>query len=413
MGPMDLQWSDADNAFSDDVRGFLARELTPALREAGRGMTSVYADHAASLEWQRILHARGWAAPAWPKAHGGCDWSVVQHYIFARELVAAHAPPLSPMGLGMCGPVLIEFGTPEQKARFLPAILSGDDYWCQGYSEPQSGSDLASLQMQAVDHGDYFVCNGQKLWTTHAQYANWVFCLVRTSSGSIRQEGITFLLIDMRSPGIEVRPIVFTSGEHIQNELFFRDVRVPKQNVVGTVDRGWSVAKYLMQFERGGKARAPGLRFHLDRLVAMAWSEAGDDGDTLLQDRAFAAKLAQASIDIDGLEAVELQAMSRLSSGEAPSALTASMGKTVGSEISQRLTELAVEAAAFYGAPYQPHVTRPGGGVPGFEPPAAKTSVGPEHSWTVTSKYLNDRAASIYAGTNEIQRNILAKLLGL
>lgn len=410
---MNLRWSEADQAFRDEVRAFLTLELTPALRRAGRGMTSVYADHTASLEWQRILHARGWAAPAWPVAHGGCDWSVVQHYIFARELVAAHAPPLSPMGLGMCGPVLIGFGTEAQKAHFLPAMLAGEDFWCQGYSEPQAGSDLASLRMQAVDHGDHFVCNGQKVWTTHAQYANWAFCLVRTSSGLIRQEGITFLLIDMRSPGVEVRPIIFTSGEHIQNEIFFRDVRVPKENVVGSIDSGWTVAKYLMQFERGGKARAPGLRVHLDRLAAMARGEAADGGGALLNDRAFAAKLAQASIDIDCLEAVELQAMSRLSSGEAPSARIASMGKTAGSEISQRLTELAVEAVGFYAAPYQPHLARPGGSVPGYSPPADEGSAGPEHSWTVTSKYLNDRAASIYAGTNEIQRNILAKLLGL
>lgn len=410
---MDLISSAGDQRFYDEVRTFLDRELTPELRDAGRRMTSVYADHGASLEWQRILHRRGWATPYWPVEHGGCNWTVAQHYLFARELAIAHAPPLSPMGIGMCGPVLIEFGTVDQKARFLPRIPSGEDFWCQGYSEPQAGSDLAALQMEAIDQGDHFLCNGRKIWTTHAQYANWIFCLVRTAKGLTRQRGITFLLIDMASPGVEVRPIVFSSGEHIQNEIFFRNVCVPKENVVGAVDDGWTVAKYLMQFERGGKARAPGLRVEFERLADVAKQEPADTGGSLIDDPAFAAKLARISIDIDCLEATELGTMAGLAEGQAPSPISASLGKIVGSEISQQLRALAVEAAAYQILPYQPHVTRPGGGVPHFTPPTHGHVVGPERSWAVASKYFNDRAASIYAGTNEIQRNIIAKTLGL
>ena len=410
---MDLSRSPADIAFRDEVRAFLDAELTPELRAAGRGMTSVYSDYPVAMAWQRILHARGWAAPAWPVEHGGRDWSVAQHYIFASELVAAGAPALSPMGIGMCGPVLIGYGTPEQKAHFLPRMLSGEHFWCQGYSEPGSGSDLASLRMSAEADGDDFICNGHKIWTTHANRANWIFCLVRTSTEAIRQRGITFLLIDMATPGVEVRPIISLSGEHIQNEVFFTDVRVPKANAVGPISEGWTVAKYLMQFERGGHASAPGLRGRQRRIRVMATAERGDGEARLIDDAPFAAKLAQADIEISALEAVELRLMSNLSQGAAPGP-ESSMQKTVATELSQRLTELANEAAGLYLSPYQPHLVQAGGPSPNFVPPADQGSVGPAHSWTVMSKYLNDRAGSIYAGTNEIQRNIMAKaVLGL
>lgn len=224
---MELNWSDDDLSFRERVRAFLDAELTPKLRAAGRGLTSVYADHDTGMGWQRILHARGWAAPAWPVEWGGCDWPVARRYIFAGELAAAGAPPISPMGIGMCGPVLIGHGTAAQKARFLPRMLSGEDFWCQGYSEPEAGSDLASLRMSARAEGGDFICNGHKIWTTHANVANWIFCLVRTSVEAVRQRGITFLLIDMTTPGVAVKPIVSLSGEHIQNEVFFTDVRVP------------------------------------------------------------------------------------------------------------------------------------------------------------------------------------------
>ena len=404
---MDLDWSDTDRAFQDEVRGFLDQQLTPELRRRGRGMTSVYADHDTTLAWQAKLHAKGWVAPAWPTQYGGAGWSVVQRYIWARETARVGAPPMSPMGVGMCGPVLIGHGTPEQRAYYLPRMLNGEHWWCQGYSEPGSGSDLASLQMSAVEDGDDFVCNGHKLWTTHANVANWIFCLVRTSREQIPQQGITFILIDMATPGVEVKPIIMLSGEHIQNDVFFTDVRVPKANVVGKVGEGWTVAKYLMQFERGGGVSAPGLKVRLEKIRAMAAAEGLDT------DRSFMARLAQAAIEIEAHDAVELRTMSKLSQGDAPGA-ESSMMKTVATELSQKLTELAVEAAGVYSAPFQPHVTFAGGPTPGFTPPADGFAAGPEHVWTVTAKYLNDRAGSIYAGTNEIQRNIMAKaVLGI
>jgi alkylation response protein AidB-like acyl-CoA dehydrogenase len=304
---MRVDWSAEELAFRDEVRAFLDAELTHEMRAVSRRMTSVYAPHELSMAWQAILHARGWAAPAWPVEHGGCGWTSAQRYLFASELAAADAPPLSPMGIGMCGPVLIGHGTAEQKAHYLPRILTGEHFWCQGYSEPGAGSDLASLQMSAVEDGDDFVCSGHKLWTTHANLANWMFCLVRTSQEAIRQQGITFLLIDMTSPGVEVRPILMLSGEHIQNDVFFTEVRVPKTNAVGRVGEGWTVAKYLMEFERGGGVIAPGLKARLGRIRAMAAAEG------LLGDRGYVARLGAVEIEIAALEAVELQILASLS----------------------------------------------------------------------------------------------------
>ena len=411
---MELGFSTKDAAFRDEVRRFLDDKLTPELRATGELMTSVYADYETTMTWHKALFEKGWVAPAWPVEYGGCDWSVTQHYIFSSELAAAGAPALSPMGLGMCGPVLIGYGTQAQKDYYLPRILSGADFWCQGYSEPGSGSDLASLQMSAVEDGDDFICNGQKIWTTHANYANRIFNLVRTSKEDIPQRGITFILIDMDTPGVKVEPLVMLSGEHIQNQIFFTDVRVPKSNVVGKIGDGWTVAKYLMQFERGGHAYAPGLHNRLARIRRMAESEGGGDGTRLIDDAEFAAKLAAAAVEITALEFTEHRIMSALSHGQAPGA-ESSLLKTRGTEVSQHLTELAVEAVAHYALPFQPHATRPGGPVPGMSKPTGNEKpVGPDHSWPVTAKYLNDRAGSIYAGTNEIQRNIMAKaVLGL
>lgn len=411
---MNLALSVQDEAFRDEVRRFLDDHLTPALRRNGRLMTSVYADHETMMEWHRILYEKGWAAPSWPRQYGGCDWSVVQHYIFSSEFSAAGAPPLSPMGVGMCGPVLIGHGSPEQKTFYLPRILSGEDFWCQGYSEPGAGSDLASLQMSAVEDGDDFILNGSKIWTTHAQHANRLFNLVRTSKEAIPQRGITFLLIDMETPGIKVEPLIMLSGEHIQNQIFFTDVRVPKKNVVGRIGDGWTVAKYLLEFERGGHAYAPGLHVRLDRIREIARQEALGDGTRLIDDPSFAAKLNAAEIEITAIEFTENRIMSALSHGEAPGS-QASMLKTRGTEASQLLTELAVEAVGRHVLPFQPQATRPGGPVPGWEHLSANAMpIGPEYAVTVMPKYLNDRAGSIYAGSNEIQRNIMAKaVLGL
>jgi alkylation response protein AidB-like acyl-CoA dehydrogenase len=384
------------------VRQFFAANLTDELRAAGRLMTSVYSDHEASLEWQRVLVRQGWAAPAWPLEYGGCDWTLAQHHIFASEYARSRAPLLSPMGIRMCAPALIAFGTSEQKSYYLPRMLSGEHFWCQGYSEPASGSDLASLQMSAQDAGDSFICNGTKIWTTHAQAANWIFCLVRTSREARPQQGITFLLIDLRSPGIAIRPIVSLSGEAIQNQVFFTDVRVPKANVVGRVGAGWTVAKHVLDFERGGSAYAPRVQVELEDLRATAAS---------LADPLFAAKVAAASIRASALEVYELQVMSKLAKGESAGP-AASVMKVLGTELQQHVSELALEAAAHYGRAYQPQATRPGG--PVCLPHSADAAVGPPAAALAPLRYLNERAGSIYAGSNEIQRNIIAKAaLGL
>jgi alkylation response protein AidB-like acyl-CoA dehydrogenase len=410
---MDLEWSATDKAFRDEVRGFLDEKLTPELRRAGRLMTSVYADHEASMEWQRILHERGWAAAAWPVEYGGCDWSLTQHYIFSRESTLAGAPSLSPMGIRMVAHALIAFGTKAQKEFFLPRILTGEVFFCQGYSEPEAGSDLAALSMAAVDDGDDLVCTGSKIWTTHAGEANWMFGLVRTSRAEKKQQGITFVLIDMASPGIQIRPLVMTSGEEIQNQVFFDEVRVPKSNVLGEIDDGWTVAKYLLEFERGGGAASPALQVMAEEICAAAGSQPGPSGGRLLDDPGFARKLADARIRTEVLEILEYRVLAAVASGGNPGA-PSSMLKVLATELSQAITELAMEAAGPRGRVYQPHATCPGGPVSDFEPPPDGYVSGEPWQAVAPLRYFNDRAGSIYAGSNEIQRNILAKAaLGL
>lgn len=397
---MQLAWSSDDLRFRDEVREFLASELTPELKAAAAGMTSVYAPPPVAIAWQKKLHAKGWVAPSWPVEWGGCDWSVARRYIFARETSEAGAPPLSPMGLGMCGPVLLHYGTEEQKRRHLPPMLAGDIFWCQGYSEPNSGSDLASLQMKAERDGDHFVCTGRKIWTTHAHYADWIFCLVRTTRLEKPQLGISFLLIDMKSPGVSVRPIISLSGEHVQNEVIFDDVRVLVANVVGQIDDGWTVAKYLMEFERGGHAYAPSLIKRVD-VLRRHLAETG---------QAMPGRLAALRTEIEALDAQELIFNAGLSNGAAPGPMASAL-KIIGTELSQRLTELEVEAALPHAIIFQPHRTLPGGDVPGYVPPTDGLGVGPDWAARAIPKYFNDRAGSIYAGTNEIQRGILWQYL--
>jgi alkylation response protein AidB-like acyl-CoA dehydrogenase len=410
---MDLEWSAEDLAFRDEVRTFLDDKLTPELRQAGRLMTSVYADHEASMAWQAILHERGWAAPAWPVEHGGCDWSLTQHYLFTREATVAGAPSLSPMGIKMVAHAIIRYGTQEQKDFFLPRILTGEVFFCQGYSEPESGSDLASLQMAAVSDGDDLVCTGSKIWTTHAGEANWMFALVRTSRRERKQQGITFVLIDMSAPGIEIHPLVMTSGEEIQNQVFFSDVRVPKSNVLGEIDEGWTVAKYLLEFERGGGATAPWLQVMGEQIATAAAAQPGSADGRLIDDASFAHKLADARIRTEVLEILEFRTLAIVAEGKNPGPAS-SMLKVLSTELSQTLTELALEAAGPRGRVYQPHATAPGGPVTDYEPPADAYASGEPWQAVAPLKYFNDRAGSIYAGSNEIQRNILAKAaLGL
>lgn len=409
---MDYDWSADDLAFRDEVRAFLGTKLTPELRQAGQLATSVYPDHEASMEWQRILHERGWAAPAWPVEHGGCDWSLTQHYIFSRESTLAGAPLLSPMGIRMVAHAIIAFGTDEQQAFYLPRILTGEIFFCQGYSEPESGSDLASLTMAAVSDGDDLICTGSKIWTTHATEANWIFCLVRTSREGKKQQGITFLLIDMTTPGIEIRPLVMTSGEEVQNQVFFDNVRVPKNNVLGQIDDGWTVAKYLLIHERGGAA-APMLQVMAQDVATAAAGQPGSDGQPLIDDAVFAAKLADARIRTEVLEILEYRTLSAMAQGKNPGPAS-SMLKILATELSQQLTELALEAAGPRGRVYQPHATKPGGPIAEFTPPADDYRSGADWQAVAPLRYFNDRAGSIYAGSNEIQRNILAKAaLGL
>lgn len=401
---MDLHVPAEEKAFREEVRAFLAENLTPELREAGRLATSVFADADLAMAWQKILHRRGWAAPHWPKEYGGTGWSVSQRAIFAEELIRAEAPPLIPMSLGMCGPMLIGCGTPEQKAHYLPRILAGEDFWCQGYSEPGAGSDLASLQTFAESDGDDYVINGTKIWTTYAMHANMMFALVRTNREVKPQAGITFLLIDMKTPGIRIDPIVGLDEIPEQCQVFFDNVRVPKKNRVSEENMGWSVAKYLLMFERGGGEYAPALGVQMEKIKQMAARQQVAPGRNLMQDDIFRQKFAQTEIDLLALEFTENRIKSALGAGKDPGALS-SMTKILGTEMQQRVTELAIEALGSQALIWQPAAIVPNAGI---EP------VGPEYAITAMARYLNTRACSIYGGSNEVQRGIIAKMvLGL
>jgi acyl-CoA dehydrogenase len=390
--PVNLSAQDLD--FRDEVQSFLKDHLTTELQEVGRRMTSVFVDRDYNLAWQAILNKKGWAAPDWPVEYGGTGWTDTQRWIFAGECAAASAPGLAPQGLKMVAPVLMRYGTQAQKDHYLPRILSGQDYWCQGYSEPGAGSDLASLRMAAVGDGDDYVLNGSKIWTTHAHFANRIFCLVRTGIAGKPQAGISFLLIDMATPGITVRPIISLSGDHELNQVFFDTVRVPKANRVGAENDGWTVAKVLLEFERGGKASA-GLKVGLVRVEALARAEG------LLAVPDYRQRLAALQVTVDAIEMTEQRILGALASGGNPGPLS-SLLKIQSTEAMQQIDELAVEAAGIYGA---------------VEQTAARQAlsqlayVGPENALTAVPKYYNNRAASIYGGSNEIQRNLIAKLL--
>jgi acyl-CoA dehydrogenase len=395
---MDLSFTREEEAFREEVRAFFASALTDELREAGRLMTSVYSSREVALAWQKILYDKGWLVPSWPEAYGGTGWSLTQRYIFACERARARPPALSPMGLSMLGPALLGCGTQAQKDHYLPRILRGEDYWCQGYSEPQSGSDLASLQCSAVRDGDDYVLNGTKIWTTHAQYATHMFCLVRTARMDRPQKGITFLLLDMRTPGITVDPITFVSGADTQAQVFFEDVRVPAENIIGEENDGWTVAKYLLEFERGGGSYAPGLLEAIGDARALAARLPATERATL------GARLDALEVRTRAQEMAELQSLAETERTGAPGPAS-SMLKLQGTELSQAISEVAVEALGLQGAPFQPEATEPGNNVP---------PIGPEDGVTVLPFYLNNRAATIYAGSSEVQRNIIAKaVLGL
>ena len=397
---MNVSFSTEHLEFRDEVRAFLDEALTDELREAQRNCPGIFLDYEHNIRWHRILHAKGWIAPAWPQEYGGTGWDLTQRYIWTREATLAGAPSVAPMGLGMCGPMLIGFGTEEQKRYYLPRILSGEDYWCQGYSEPGSGSDLASLKLSARADGDHYVLNGSKIWTTHAHVANRMFCLVRTDDSGKPQEGITFLLLDMDTPGITVEPIVFASGTHEVNQVFFDDVRVPVANRVGAEDQGWTVAKYLLEFERGGGGTAA-QQSALTRVRRLAGKVPTSTG-TLLDDVDFRRQLTACAIELEAVQQTELRIMAALSKGQNPGPESSIM-KNLGANLGQRITELALEAMGAYASPYQP-----------WQAGGNALPLGPEGGANAFLRYFNLRASSIAGGTNEVQKNIVAKLvLGL
>ena len=374
---MDMLNDPALTAFRDEVRAFLIAHLPDHIREAATRATSVFIDPAVSLPWQHILHERGWAAPDWPAEYGGPGWSEIQRYIFAAECAHAGAPNLAPMGLKMVAPVIMHYGSAEQRAHYLPRILSGADYWCQGFSEPGAGSDLAALQLRAVPDGPDYILNGSKIWTTHAHFANRMFALVRTSNDGKPQAGISFLLLDMGLPGITVEPIRTLAGDHEFNQVFFDDVRVPQANRLGGENEGWSVAKHLLTFERGGKY-APGLIGRLGRLRARG------NLDPMLR-----AQLDREAVTLTALQALELKAMRGVGGG---AALYASALKILGTETAQRIDTMACEIA----------------GHAGWADADGQT---PAELAVAVPRYLNDRAATIYAGSNEIQRDLIARAM--
>jgi len=389
-----------DLAFRDEVRRFLDGALTPELRLAGRRTATFIAEYELGHAWFRILARQGWSVPHWPVEWGGTGWTARQHDIFASELAAAGAPALAPQGPRMVAPVVLAFGTPAQKARWLPGIRSGDDYWAQGYSEPGAGSDLAALQCRAVRgvdaDGEHFIVDGTKIWTTHAHYANKIFCLVRTDPTAKAQQGISFLLFDMDLPGITVRPIVSLAGDHELNQVFFDQVRVPASALLGEENRGWTIAKYLLAHERGGSF-TPMLRARLLRIregFARAFAGLPEDD---AERRQLAWRLAEAACRIDALHAWEQEVLAARIRGE-PHGITPSIGKVLGTELKQHLNALAVWGAASAGR------------LPMAEAEAHALAL-PEDAIHAMSAHLNDRAASIYGGSNEVQRNLIARHL--
>ncbi len=401
---MNLDFSPEDNAFRDEVRTFLAENYPKALREAQASEDALTKEE--YFSWHRILAKKGWATPAWPVEWGGTGWTPTQKYIWSEEQARADTLPILPFGVLMVAPVIYTFGTQAQKERFLPAIRDGLEWWCQGYSEPGAGSDLASLKTKAeritADDGkEYYIVNGQKTWTTLAQHADWGFFLVRTDPNVKPQAGISFLLIDMKSPGISVRRITTLEGGHEVNDVFLDNVKVPVENRVYEENKGWTCAKALLMHERTGIAGVARSKRGLERLRDMARTEPADDARPLLADSFFKRKVADLEIDLTALEFTELRTLAGESSGKGPGP-ESSILKIKGTEIQQRLTELTLEAAGHYGAPYL------------RDAPHNLGAVGPDFADGSAGAYFNTRKTSIYGGSNEIQRNIIAKMvLGL
>ncbi|HEV2530586.1 acyl-CoA dehydrogenase family protein [Phenylobacterium sp.] len=407
---MDLDFSPEDMAFREEVRAFIAEAFDADMRGHAAQSKNSSIDKPGQVRWLKRLFERGWIAPDWPVEYGGTGWSLTQKYIFEMEMALAGAPSTSNMGLRMCAPVIMAFGTDAQKQQHLPKILSTDVWWCQGYSEPGAGSDLASLALKAERDGEDYVLNGSKTWTTYGQWADWMFCLVRTSQEEIKQKGISFLLLDMTTPGITIQPIYTLDGprpgDQEINQVFFDNVRVPVKNRIGEEGHGWTYAKYLLQFERGN-AYAPGLRNMLGKVKKIAAVERDGRGGRVLDDPDFRRKLAEAEIRTEVLNATELRVFAGRANGEAMGAVS-SMLKLEGSQMQQTMTELALEAAGVYAAPFVQDTWAE------IEGRINTPRAGPDWAATVAPQYFNYRKTSIYAGSNEIQHNIMAKMvLGL
>ena len=402
---MDMNFSQEDLAFREEVRDFLAEKLPQNLRDGARRTPGVFVEPDIGLEWHRILNDKGWVAPHWPKEDGGTGWTPVQKFIFEKECALAGAPALSILGLRLVGPVICAFGTPEQKARFLPRILSGDDYWCQGYSEPGSGSDLASLKTSAKLDGDEYTVNGSKIWTTHAHHANWIFALVRTDTTVKKQAGITFLLLPMDQDGVEVSPIMSMSGDHEVNAVFFSDAKTGVENRIGEEGAGWTIAKFLLENERGGSSFAPRLIQGIEKLEELAQTQPSGVNGAIAHDVRFRDRLARAKLEAEALEFTELRILAELAKGRAPGPQT-SLVKLLGANIGQEIDTLRLELLG--PDALQLPLERPLYGNEAPEP------VGSEVAQTALGKFLNSRASTIFGGSDEVQKNIIAKtVLGL
>jgi len=395
---MDLKFTDQELAFQQDVRQFLAEKLPAHIVDATANNSSVFVEKDIALQWQAILVEQGWAVPQWPVEHGGTDWTPAQKYLFSKECYLAGAPMLIPLGLLMLAPVIMAFGNEQQKRELLPKILSGEHYWCQGYSEPGAGSDLASLKLKAQPDGDDYILNGSKIWTTHAHLADHIFCLVRTDSSGKPQQGISFLLVDMDLPGVTVTPIHTMAGDLEVNQVFFENVRVPKSNRIGEENKGWQYAKYLLEFERGGGFSAPRIQHELQRLQQLvARAKQGNPEFDASGD--IARRIARVEIDLKALEITELRILSAVSGGGNPGP-ESSILKLNTTRLEQEINELSVDVLGYEGF--------------AMNPVADGSPNRPDFISSVVPRYLNNRAASIFGGSQEVQRNIIAKMvLGL
>lgn len=402
---MDIELSPEDAAFRDEVRAFLRDNLPEVIREGAAATPSVFVEPDIGQAWNAVLNEKGWLGYQWPEEHGGTGWTPLQRYLFEKECALAGAPNLTVLGLKLLAPVIWTFGTERQKSYYLPRILTGEDYWCQGFSEPSAGSDLASVRTRAVRRGDEYLVNGSKIWTTHAHHANWMFTLVRTNPDVKKQAGISFLLIDLDAPGVSVRPILTIAGDHEVNQVFLEDVVVPAENLVGEEGQGWTIAKFLLENERGGSCHAPKLGYDLDQLESAAALESDGRGGKLADEVEWRRRVARARLGVDALEMIELKIISEIAKGKTPGPQT-SLTKMLASNLRQEIDLLAVD---LYGpAGLELETTRPlyGDGAP--EPLHSKGAQ------LAAPRYLNSRAWTIFGGTNEVQSTIIAKsVLGL